>query len=421
MCHRFIGGALLAAASLLAGTGPARAQVPVEIGSALPGYITPYKARATDGDIGLGQVPLNTHPTIPIPTGYTGSAGFYTAAEFVLLSQTRTIGDQTVAFRGLVDSTGVITGLPGTYIGSGQPALTTDELGRRTFQPGWRIELGYKFEDGTRVYGNFLQLVDAHYSAGATQVPPFFRSRRDLTDTFLVAGVFNFPPEFAGPGQKTGFDAAGATSSNTYGIWNGASVMDIKFTQRYTESEVGLRMPVFQTDYSRVYGMAGGRFAWFFERFYWRTVSFDINGNTTPQFAADYTNTLSQRMYGPFVGCGHEVFLANQFSCSLDLTAALLLSVVKERVKYDRGDDLDPAKRGWQEYDVVPNFNAALNLWWYPIEGVQVRIGYNAMTYFNTRNMLNPIGFNYGAIDPVYETQVFRLLHGVNFGVGLFF
>jgi hypothetical protein len=420
MCHRFIGGALVAAA-LLAGADRARAEDPYWLRSALPGFDRPVKARATDADIGLGQVPLNTHPTIPIPTGYTGSAGFYTAGEFVLLNQTRTIGDQVVAYRGLIDSTGVITGLPGTYLGSGQPGLTTQELGRTTFQPGWRVELGYKFEDGTRVYGNFLQLFDAHYSAGATLVPPFFRSRPDLTDTFLVAAVYNFPTEFSGPAVKTGYDLAGQSSSNTYGIWNGASVMDIKFTQRYTESEVGARMPIFQTEYSRVYGTAGGRFAWFFERFYWRTVSLDITGNSDPTFAADYTNTLSQRMYGPFVGCGHEVFLANQFSCSLDLTAGLLLSVVKMRVKYDRGDDMDPAKRGWQYFDVVPNFNAAFNLWWYPIEGVQVRIGYNAMTYFNTRNMLNPIGFNYGAIDPVYQTQVFRLLHGLNVGLGLFF
>ena len=54
--------------------------------------------------------------------------------------------------------------------------------------------------------------------------------------------------------------------------------MDIKFTQRYNQGEIGARVPLFQTEYSRVYGLAGGRFAWFFERFQWRTVSYDING-----------------------------------------------------------------------------------------------------------------------------------------------
>src|SRR5437588_12005852 len=92
MRHRFIGGALLATAALLAGATAGRTQE-----SGFP-------------------APLNTSPNIPIPTGQTGQAGFYTSLEFMILSQTRAIGNQTVAYRGLVDSTGVITGLPGMYI-----------------------------------------------------------------------------------------------------------------------------------------------------------------------------------------------------------------------------------------------------------------------------------------------------------------
>lgn len=397
MRHRYIGGALLAAAAMLAPATPARAQ------DGLP-------------------PPLNSNPTIPIPTGAAGSAGFYTAAEFVILTQNRTIGNQVVAYRGFVDSSGQITGLPGTYVGSGQVGLSTNDFGRTTYQPGWKVELGYSFEDGTRVYGNFLQLFNAQYAAGATLASPYFRSRQDQADTFLVAGVYNFPPAFAGPAQKTAYDVStGGIASNTYGIWNAASVMDIKYSERFTTAEAGLRTPLFQTDYSRVYGSAGARFAWFFERFTWRTVSFDVNGVANPQDVANYSNTLSQRMYGPFVGCGHEVFLANQFSLSLDLSAALLLNIAKERAKYELGDNSDPAKRGWETFTVVPNANLALNLWWYPTEGVQMRVGYSLMTFFNTRNMLDPIGFNYGAIDPVYEVQAFRYVHGVNVGIGLFF
>ena len=197
--------------------------------------------------------------------------------------------------------------------------------------------------------------------------------------------------------------------------------MDIKFTQRYQQADIGGRVPMFQTDYSRVYGMAGGRFAWFFERFQWITRSYDVDGNSNPQDAAFYTNTLSQRMYGPFVGCGHEIFLANQFSLSVDLTGALLLDVVKERAKYELGDRSTEAKRGVNEWALVPNANVAVNLWWYPVEGVQVRVGYQAMAFFNTRNMEEPVGFDVGAIDPRYDVQYFRLIHGLNIGVGLFF
>ena len=35
---------------------------------------------------------------------------------------------------------------------------------------------------------------------------PFFRGRADLADTFLVAGVYNFPPQYSGPAVKTPFD-----------------------------------------------------------------------------------------------------------------------------------------------------------------------------------------------------------------------
>src|SRR5262249_30241341 len=77
--------------------------------------------------------PLNTYPTIPIPTGNTADAGFYTSVEYVMLTQTRDIGNQVIAFRGLVDSSGQITGLPGIYVGSGQVGLTTEEFARTTF------------------------------------------------------------------------------------------------------------------------------------------------------------------------------------------------------------------------------------------------------------------------------------------------
>ena len=53
--------------------------------------------------------------------------------------------------------------------------------------------------------------------------------------------------------------------------------------------------------------------------------------------------------------------------------------------------------------------------------GVQIRIGYNAMKFFAIRAMRDPVGFNFDAIDPVYDTKAFRLVHGVNVGIGLFF
>jgi len=405
MCQRYIGGALLAAAAIIAGPSTGAAQ-----------NIT-GTAPFTAGEDGGFQTPVNTDPVHRLPTGRPGDSGFYTAFEFVMLTQTRAIGHQTIATRGFIDSDGGFTGLPGTFIGPGTEALNTRNFSPRTFQPGWNVELGYRFDDGTRFFFNYLQLVDAHYSLGASLVPPFQRARPDLSDTFVTAPVYNFNVAFAGPAQKVN----GQNDFGVYGIWNGASQMDIKFTERYQEMNLGVRVPVLQTDFSRAYGIAGGKFAWFFERFAWRTVSYDVDGNTSPLDAADYTNTLSQRMYGPMIGCGNEIFIANQFSLSCDITGSLLLDVAKQRAKYKLGDDTVQSKWGREDFRVVPNANAAVNLWWYPIDGVQIRVGYQAMTYYNTLYMLEPVGFDYGNINPSYHVRAFRLLHGFNVGIGFFF
>jgi hypothetical protein len=417
MRHRLYGGSLLAVATLLAGSATAQT----------PQGPTDY------------AVPGMASENVPLPTGNPGTHGVYTFGEFMILTQTWTVGKQVVAYRGLVDSRGRLTGQPGTYIGSGAAALNTSEFPRRSWQPGYNIGIGYKTDDGISVYGSYTRLADRNYHAGATLASPFFRGNPNLSDTFLVAGVYNFPPQYSGPAVKTPFDDIDEiifddppnTSNNNfqnaneggnfYGIWNGASVMDIQYNQWWTTAEIGARVPMFQTEYSRVYGTAGARFNWFMERFKWRTVSFAIDGSESDRWTALYQNTLSQRMYGPFVGCGHEVHVGKRFSVSLDTTAALLINVIKERAKYELGSDDIQNKMSRDELGIVPSLTAHANIWWYPLEGVQVRVGYNAWTFFNTKNLDQPIGFNYSVIDPVYSTQYFRIVHGLNVGLGLFF
>ena len=396
MRHRFIGGAVLAAVVAAGWPGGASAQE------------------------GGFQTPVNSSDSLPIPTGRAGEPGFYFGAEFVMLTQTKALGNQTIAVRGFRDSLGAITGLPNTFIGTGAEALNTDRMGRREFQPGFRVEVGYKFDTGTRAYFNYLQLYDAHYSAGATQNGLTIQ-RQDLSDTYLYQPVYNFPNAFSGPLQDTTFDTAANGGGNSIGIWNGADVIDTKFTQRYTQAELGLRVPMFATEHSSVYGLSGARFAWFFERFTMRTVDLDQNGNAPPTSAARYSNTLSQRMYGLFVGCGHEVYLGQMFSASLDLTAAAYMDIHKERAKYVLGDESTQSKFGREGFSLVPSGTADFNLWMYPVEGVQLRLGYSGMTFFNTRYMREPVGFNFGNIDPNYGTKYFRLIHGFNVGVGFFF
>jgi hypothetical protein len=428
--HRLYGGSLLAVAALFAGVPAAQAQsIDLLSGSAsladrLPGGVM-ARAQVPDATYDVPGLPAEN---VPIPTGNPGGHGFYTALDFMFLTQTWALGDQTVAVRGMVDSRGLITGLPGMRIGSGVKALSTRDFPRRSWLPGFNLTLGYKLDDGTSVYLSYLNLMDRNYHAGATLVPPFFRSGTDLADTFLVAGVFNFPPQYAGPLVKTEADDANGNripdaneGGNFYGIWNAAGVMDIQFNHRFSQWEIGARVPLYQTEYSRIYGLAGGRFDWIWERFQWRTVSYDINGQATARDAARYKNTLSQRMYGPFFGCGHEVYMGKRFSLSLDVTGAILMNIISERAKYKLESNEIQNKLSRDEFGLVPSATAHLNMWWYPIEGVQMRVGYNAYTFFNTMRMEQPIGFNYSSIDPAYDTQYFRIVHGVNAGVGLFF
>ena len=177
----------------------------------------------------------------------------------------------------------------------------------------------------------------------------------------------------------------------------------------------------FQTEYSRVYGTAGARYNWFMERFTWRTVSFDINGNQSPAWAADYNNTLSQRMYGPFVGCGHEVYVGKRLSISFDTSAALLVNLIKECAKYELGDETIQNKLSRDELGIVPSVTANLNLWWYPSRGSRPGSATTSGRSSTRRSMYEPIGFNYSSIDPTYNTQYFRIVHGLNVGLGLFF
>ena len=359
----------------------------------------------------------------PGGTGSNGGSGFYAYTEFLIQSQTFALGKQRVAQRGLVDTTGAVTGAPGTFLGSGEVALTTGDFGKTSMQPGWRMGIGYKFDNGVAVFLQFNQMIDQTYSAGATLATRNGQNQADLANSYLYSPVFNFPPDYAGPLVKTGFDLFNATNAggNFYGIWNGANVMDIKYQQRYTEALAGARVPLLQTEWSRVYGLGGGKFGWFFEKFTWRTVSADVIGRAFPSDTATYTNILSQRMYGPYIGCGHELYLGSRVAISADVTGALLASIVKERAYYQLGDKSTKAKRSLNEFDIVGNGNVDLNMWWYPIEGVQFRFGYSLEGFFGTRAMTEPIAFNFGQLAPGYGRQDFRYVSGFNIGLGLFF
>jgi hypothetical protein len=373
-------------------------------------------------DLGRGD------PEVPIPLGHDRyeEGGLFFNFGWAMYQQTNPLDHQIIARRGFQDTNGSVRlpgekeGIQGRFFGSARPALdVADAGGPGTYTPGWRVGLGWRFRDGSAIEIDWLQMFNTHYFHTATAVPPQFQVLPSLADSFLSAPVFGFPNAYAGPARKIdqGTDFA------VYGIWNGASIMSIDFLQRYQQADITYREPLCETDDYRLYGLAGPRFAWIWERFRWRTVSQDLDGNAGEADVAIYSNIVSNRMYGCFIGCGQDWWLGHGFSVSLDLRAAVLLDIVKERASFELGAKDSPpiSKRSITDYTVVPQVQGTLYISYNPIEAVQIRLGYDVMAFFNTIASEKPIVFDWGGMDPAFNHQFIRYFNGIQASLGFVF
>jgi hypothetical protein len=381
--------------------------------------LLPARVLAQLGDVGPED------PVYPLPIGKVRmeDGGLYLAAEFIFWRMTNPLHDEQIAVRGILDTDGSITGTPGGFIGSRQAALRANDVGPGTYIPGFRVTGGWLFgQSGIAVEVNWIHLFEARYAAGASVLPAFGLSGGLLENTFLTSFVFNFPPDFAGPATKVALGNPGAT----FGIWDASSEQTIQFTQRYDQVEIRGRIPLFGDDCNRTYWYVGPRMAWLWENFKWRTVAFDLNsGNAGQDDVAIYSNIVSQRFYGAFCGAGYEWYKGNTpvgaFALSFEFDAAILADIVKERAKYERGDFAIAAQRARTDYTIVPELQGNVNLWWYPIQAVQLRLGYNVLALFNTVAAEDPVSFNYGGLDPPWVKGKTRFLDGFNAGIGISF
>lgn len=408
--------------------------------------LAPAAARAQMG------VDLPADPVIPLPLYHPRAdvvGGVYAAAEFAIFRQTNPIRRQLIAVRGFVDVDGAVTGdlngvvvnpdnngnsfiirgplVPGNFLGTGVPALFTDDLrGQESFQPGYKMTLGYRFNSGAALEASWLHLASAKYTANASLIPPNYANLGAsplLADTFLFAPFFNLPLEFAGPDQKVAL----GNPQSVYGIFNGASNMAIDFTQHFDQADIRGRVPWFQDECLRLYGLAGGRFAWIWENFRMRAVSANFLGQTRPEDVGVYYNTVSNRMYGPFAGFGVERYVGCGFAVGLEMDAALLFDVVKERAAVQNGDRKTTnyafvrVKKAADNFAVTPEVSANAQVYWYPFEGIQIRAGYNFMSFFNTVAAQDPIAFDARSFDPDWKNKSVRFLDGFNVGLGFIF
>jgi hypothetical protein len=349
------------------------------------------------------------------------SGGFFVGLQGLYWITNNPIGSQTVAVRGFLDVDGAITGVAGTFVGSGAEALNTNQLhGPQSWQPGFNLNLGYRFESGVALTLSWFHLVDARYSATASLVPPGLQAGPNAENSFLFSPVFNFPVNYAG----NPFNLVVGNPGSTYGIWNAASLMTIGYVQRFDLVDLSMRVPIWETDCYRNYGLVGPRGATLYDKFSWRTVDTDQNGLSNNGTIADYWNITSNRLYGGVVGMGNEWFLGDTpigaFSIAVDLEASLFLDMVKGRAAYELGDRSTIASRSRNLASLTPGLDGKIDLMWFPWEAVQFKIGYDFFAFFNTYASPDPIDFNYGAINPTWS-PVSRIYHGVTFSVSFVF
>jgi hypothetical protein len=385
------------------------------------------------------EVPF-ADPQIPLPIYHdrASKGGFYAAAEFVFYRMDNPIRHQIIAIRGLEDFDGTIIrdinsifvptpggplmvnpGNPpqGILLGSGTIALDAQQVsGPLSYQPGVKVSVGWRFEDGVTAEFSWLQLTQAKYNAVATLVPASLNVNQFFVDSFLFSPVFNYPSDFAGPARKVlaGNDFA------AYGIWNGAAVESISFVQRYTQYDLTFRIPIVDSEYCRCYGLVGARHTYLWERFAWRTVSQDLLSEAGQDDVALYSNVVSNQLYGVTVGVGSDWYIGKAFGLVLDLKAIGNVDIVHEIAKYERADLSIGNKRAKRDYTLAPELDGDLSVFWYPFEGIEVKAGYNLIEIFNTVASRAPVDFNY-SLDPHWDKGVQRFMDGFHIGIGFIF
>jgi hypothetical protein len=373
------------------------------------------------GGFATGYAPPAVQLPYPLGSTHPEVGGLFMAATFQMYNQTNPIKGQEIAVRGFVATDDTVIGSPGTagtFIGPRNNALDAGQVaGPYTWVPGFQLEVGWKFGDGSSLTGSFWWISESQYRAAATLAAPNYQYNSDQSATFLTSYVFNFPSDFAGAPQKI---SQGGPYS-VYGIWNGASTMTEVLWQRAEQAQLQYRKPFYETETYRASALVGPRWFWVEDKFRWTTTDLDAFGNSSPIYQGVYNNQVDNRMYGVFAGLQQEWYLGWGFAAMLNTNVAGFMDVVRTSVDYQRGDRGGPEnKRGRTMWRAVPEFQVTPSIMWYPLEGVQVQVGYDFFMFLNTVASPQPVDFNYSALTPQY-TDIARFFNGFQATIAIVF
>lgn len=370
------------------------------------------------GGFATGYAP----PAVQLPTPFYSThpemGGLFIAGSYVMYNQTNPLRGQvqSVAYRGFVATDDTVLDAPGTagtFVGNRNVALDINQVGGPyTFTPGFQLEIGWKFGDGSALTASFWWIADAQYSAVATLAAPNYQYRSDQAQTFLTSYVYNFPSDFAGAPNKVTNPQGTAGPFSVYGIWNGASSMTIALWERAEQFFMTYRKPFYETENYRASALVGPKWFWIEDKFRWLTTDVDAFGNSSPVYGATYNNQVDNRMYGVWTGLQQEWYMGWGVAAMLNLNVGGFLDVVKTEVDYQRNDRGGPEnKRGRTMWRPVPEFQATPTIMWYPLEGIQLALTYDFFVFLNTVASQQPIDFNYSSLAPPY-VDIARFFNG---------
>lgn len=463
-------GALLAAVltSSMASTATAQGQ---ECGS------QPGLGGAANYGAPVTEVPL------PLMWGQRDEGPFF-AMEAVCMRINNILKPQVVAQRGFWDDTGWArgdqtgpvlrvldgrnsnteialllsdVGTPGQFVGSGIVAMTATSVGdNEKFTPGSRMAIGYRLRNNIVFEASWLNLLATRSSASVGIIPP--RNQNigfDAANSFVSTPFYNYGPSYAGPSRDVISDvlltpippnvgtvslvntgsATGAaneiivddgfiddiinfrgTPIAAYGVGNGAELIIAKYRQEWNTGELNMRVPLFQGEVTRTYWLGGFRYAYLQERYRLLISDFSVEGDL---FQMRYTNRVKNRYYGMQMGLGSEAYLGAGWALSVQVKGGVLAERSEGETDITNFFD-NRFSHSDNQFGVVGMFEGGAYIWWYPVEGIQLRMGYEYMGICGARRSPNPIDYDLGRLRPVYEHK-YLSIDGFTIGVGFVF
>ena len=379
------------------------------------------------GGFATGYAP----PAVPLPyplySTHPEVGGLFIAGSYIMYNQTNPLSGQSqaIAYRGFVATDDTVLNAPGTagtFIGNRNVALNANQVGGPyTFEPGFQIEIGWKFGDGSALTASFWWLSTAQYSAAATLAAPNYQYTSNQQQTYLTSFVYNFPADFAGAPYKVTNSQGTAGPYSVYGIWNGASIMTLAYWQMAEQFYMTYRKPFYETENYRASALVGPKFFWIEDKFRWITTDLNSSGITSPIYEGVYNNQVDNRNYGLWAGLQQEWYLGWGLALMLNLNAGGFLDVVKTEVDYQRGDRGGPEnKRGRTLEQAAAELQATPSIMWYPLEGIQLQFAYDWFVFLNQAASQQPVDFNYSSLTPPI-TNVARFFNGFQATIAFIF